>query len=194
MIAALIFLLSTSFQESSQEEKKMSMKRAVQGIGEHVNMLPRERGFSLPCVKFDGSEISVYRFFYVTRATKDKGMMVSVPNYVAEYDWNKKKFVALTRLDKPLKGLPDPPFSHNRPKFKDANEIIPEFEKIWELYDVLIEAYLIKDENSKTTIEAAKEYLHYFERHAEKPFMVYYKEYGGDFLKWVQDTGKKKPR
>jgi hypothetical protein len=167
----------------------MSMKKAVNGIGQHANMLPRERGFSLPCVRVEGDKITIYRFFYLTRASAKDGTMISAPTYVGIYDWSGDKFVALRAVTVKPEGLPPPPWKHSRPTFDSPSEIIPEFERIWGLYDLLIPAFASGgSDHSAATIAAAKEYLRAFDRHAERPLMAYYRHYGGHFLDWVKQV------
>jgi len=184
-----LFIISflLSLQNADQTVNHMSMKQAVKGIGQFVNSLPRERGYSLPCVDIDDGTVTIHRFFYVTRATP-QGTFVSAPNYLASYDWTNRKFIALKQINLTLPESPPQPWMHSRPVFEKADDIIPEFDRIWELYDVLIPAFLENQVAGQGTIEAARKYLEYFDRHAEKPMMAYYRHFGGRFLQWVNNT------
>ena len=92
----------------------------------------------------------------------------------------------MKRFEIALPDLPPPPWVHNRPSFESPGEIIPEFERIWTLYDILIPAFFKGNANASTEIkQAAKAFVGYFERHAEKPLMPYYEVFSGGFLRWV---------
>ncbi len=171
----------------------MKMKDAIQEIGRNVNVLPREKGFSLPCVENRNGQILVHRFFYITRSTPNQGTFISQPTHLATYDWSRRKFVSLKTIDVKPAGLPAPPWKHAKPTFRNPAEIVPEFERIWSLYDILIPGFLAEDKKpAREVVDAAKEYLRYFDRHAEKPFLKYYQHFGGAFLDWVRAASSAK--
>lgn len=164
----------------------MSMKEAIQQIGQHANMMPIERGITLPMVKIENNRVIVRRLIYFTRTTKEHGTAITEPQYIAVYDLTGAAFITIKRFEMAVPNLKPPPWIHNRPAFEKPEDIIPEFDRIWTLYDMLIPAFLKADGAvSKEIREAAKQYIHYFDRHAEKPLMPFYDLFGGDFLRWV---------
>ncbi|MET0009695.1 MAG: hypothetical protein ABW124_08105 [Candidatus Thiodiazotropha sp. 6PLUC9] len=164
----------------------MSMKDAVQQIGQHANMMPLERGITLPMIKAEGNRIIVTRLIYFTRTTPESGTAITDPQYIATYDLSNARFITLKRFEMEVPNLQPPPWIHNRPSFENPNEIIPEFERIWTLYDILIPEYIRGSMNVSSEIkQAAKAYVGYFERHAEKPLMPYYELFSGEFLRWI---------
>ncbi|MEW8585108.1 MAG: hypothetical protein AB2531_05035, partial [Candidatus Thiodiazotropha sp.] len=94
-------------------------------------------------------------------------------------------FITLKRFEMEVPNLRPPPWIHNRPAFEKPEDIIPEFDRIWTLYDILIPAFLKGDAGNEELKTAAKAYVHYFDRHAEKPLLPFYDLFGGDFLRWV---------
>lgn len=42
--------------------------------------------------------------------------------------------------------------------------------------------------------QAAKAYGHYFDRHAEKPLLPCYEEFGGEFLRWVEGVSGRRSK
>ncbi|MES9862907.1 MAG: hypothetical protein ABW157_00245 [Candidatus Thiodiazotropha sp. LLP2] len=164
----------------------MSMKDAVQQIGQHANMMPMERGITLPMVKAEIDRIIVRRLIYFTRTTPESGTAITEPQYIASYDLTNAQFITLKKFEMDVPNLRPAPWIHNRPTFESPDEIIPEFERIWTLYDMLIPVFAKGDAQvSAETKQAAKLYVGYFERHAEKPLMPYYEIFSGDFLRWV---------
>ncbi|MBT3046312.1 MAG: hypothetical protein G8D61_04565 [gamma proteobacterium symbiont of Ctena orbiculata] len=164
----------------------MSMKEAVQQIGEHANMMPMERGITLPMIKVENNRVIVRRLIYFTRTTPEYGTAITEPQYVAIYDLSAAAFLTLKRFEMEVPNLKPPPWIHNRPAFDKPEDIIPEFDRIWTLYDMLIPAFLNPDAGISEEIkQAAKAYVHYFDRHAEKPLLPFYDLFGGDFLRWV---------
>jgi hypothetical protein len=164
----------------------MSMKEAIQQIGEHANMMPMERGITLPMVKVENNRVMVRRLIYFTRTTPDYGAVITAPQFTALYDFTNGAFVTLKRFEMELPNLQPPPWIHNRPSFEKPEEIVPEFDRIWTLYDLLIPAFVAGESVVSEEIrQAAKAYAHYFERHAEKPLMPFYDLFGGEFLRWV---------
>ncbi|MBT3015730.1 MAG: hypothetical protein AB2669_20585 [Candidatus Thiodiazotropha endolucinida] len=164
----------------------MSMKEAVRQIGQHANMMPVERGITLPMVKLENNRVIVRRLIYFTRTTPEYGTAITEPQYVAIYDLTGTTFITLKRFEMDVPNLRPPPWIHNRPAFEKPEDIIPEFERIWTLYDMLIPAFLKGDAGISAEIkQAAKQYVHYFDRHAEKPLLPFYDVFGGDFLHWV---------
>jgi hypothetical protein len=164
----------------------MSMKEAVQQIGQHANMMPLERGITLPMVKVENNRVIVRRLIYFTRTTREHGTAITEPQYIAVYDLTGATFITLKRFEINVPNLKPPPWIHNRPAFEKPEDIIPEFEHIWTLYDQLIPAFMKGDgETSEEIRQAARQYVHYFERHAEKPLLPYYDVFSGDFLRWV---------
>ncbi|MET0051156.1 MAG: hypothetical protein ABW095_08760 [Candidatus Thiodiazotropha sp.] len=163
----------------------MSMKEAIQQIGQHANMMPMERGITLPLIKVENGHVMVRRLIYFTRTTPE-GTYITEPQYEAIYDLSEATFITIRRFDVKVPNLPPAPWIHNRPRFESADEIIPEFERIWTLYDMLIPAFLKGDDNVSPEIkQAAKLFTQYFERHAEKPLTPYYDWFSGDFLRWI---------
>lgn len=164
----------------------MSMKEAVQQIGQHANMMPIERGITLPLVKIENNRVIVRRLIYFTRTTLEYGTAITEPQYVASYDLSSNSFLTIKKFEMDVPNLKPPPWIHNRPAFEKPEDIIPEFERIWTLYDILIPAFVKGDAAVSMEIkQAAKQYVHYFDRHAEKPLSPYYDMFGGDFLRWV---------
>jgi hypothetical protein len=169
----------------------MSMKEAVQQIGQHAKMIPIEHGITLPMVKIENDRVIVRRLIYFCHTTHKIGTAITDPQYIAVYDLTGTTFLTLDffAMDMPNQ-MPPSPWIHNRPAFEKPEEIIPEFEHIWTLYDMLIPAFLKQEQRpvSEKIKQAAKEYGHYFERHAEKPLQPYYNLFSGDFLRWVRQT------
>jgi hypothetical protein len=164
----------------------MSMKEAVQQIGQHANMMPIERGITLPMVKAENNRIIVRRLIYFTRTTPEYGTVITAPQYVASYDLTNARFITLKRFELDVPNLQPPPWIHNRPSFENPEEIIPEFERIWTLYDILIPEYIKGETHVSSEIhQAAKAFVGYFDRHSEKPLMPYYELFSGDFLRWI---------
>lgn len=169
----------------------MTMKEVIQQIGQNANMLPREKGVTLPLVRQENDQIIVRRLIYFTRTVPGEGTYITSPQYEAVYNLTKEKFVTLKRFEQDIPNLPPSPWIHNRPAFAKAEDIIPEFERIWQLYDILIPAYFQGTEGvSAKVIDAAKQFSRYFHRHAEKPLSAYYDWYSGDFLRWIGHTSK----
>jgi hypothetical protein len=181
---AKLFLLL--FFISSTGVSAMSMKEAVQQIGQHANMMPIERGITLPLIKIENNRIIVRRLIYFTRTTPDYGTVITDPQYVASYDLTNKYFITIKRFSAEMQNLQPPPWIHNRPVFESPKDIIPEFERIWTLYDILIPEFAKGGTRVSVEIkQAARLYIEYFERHAEKPLMPYYDLFSGEFLRWV---------
>jgi hypothetical protein len=165
----------------------LSMKEVVRQIGQHADGMPIESGITLPMVKIENDKVLVRRLIYFTRTTPERGTFITEPQYVAVYDLSGETFVTLKGFETDVPNLPPPPWIHNKPAFDKPEDIIPEFERIWTLYDLLIPAFLQKNAGvSEETRRAARQYLHYFERHAEKPLLPYYDLFSGDFLRWVR--------
>ncbi|MES9825567.1 MAG: hypothetical protein ABW127_14160 [Candidatus Thiodiazotropha endolucinida] len=164
----------------------MSMKEVVQQIGQHANMMPIESDVTLPMLKIENNRIIVRELIYFTRTTPEYGTTITEPQYIATYDLTGGAFISLKRFEMDVPNLKPPPWVHNRPAFEKPEDIIPEFERIWTLYDILIPAFVKGDAAVSMEIkQAAKQYVHYFDRHAEKPLLPYYDMLGGDFLRWV---------
>jgi hypothetical protein len=164
----------------------MSMKEAVHEIGQGANAMPLECGITLPIVKVENNRIIVRRLIYFTRITPDLGTAITAPQYVASYDLSAAAFISLERFDEDVPNLGPPPWIHNRPAFDKPEDIIPEFNRLWTLYDILIPAFVRREAGISAEVgQAAKDYIHYFDRHAEKPLLPYYQKFGGDFLHWV---------
>ncbi|MEW8435821.1 MAG: hypothetical protein AB2629_17515 [Candidatus Thiodiazotropha sp.] len=184
MLYAKLFLLLLCINSTGLFA--MSMKEAVQQIGEHANMMPMERGITLPMIKVENNRVIVRRLIYFTRTTPEYGTAITEPQYVAIYDLSAAAFLTLKRFEMEVPNLKPPPWIHNRPAFDKPEDIIPEFDRIWTLYDMLIPAFLNPDAGISEEIkQAAKAYVHYFDRHAEKPLLPFYDLFGGDFLRWV---------
>ncbi|MCM8857352.1 MAG: hypothetical protein LC541_17450 [Candidatus Thiodiazotropha sp.] len=184
-----IFLYATLFLLSfySVGVFAMSMKDAVQQIGQHANMMPLERGITLPMVKVENNSILVRRLIYFTRLSPEEGTTITPPQYIASYDYSNGSFINLKKFEIDVPNLQPPPWIHNRPGFEKAEDIIPEFNRIWSLYDVLIPEYVKGTSRCSDEIrQLAKEYIHYFNRHAEKPLLPYYEMFSGDFIRWVE--------
>ncbi len=165
----------------------MPMKNAIQEIGKHTNMMPRESGMTLPMVKIESGSLIVRRLIYYTHLIPKQGTEITPPQYMAIYDLTKQQFITLKKINLELPNLQRQPWIHNRPTFANAEDIIPEFNRIWTLYDILVPAYenqniALSDEIKK----AANEYIILFNRHAEKPLLPFYEHFGGDFLAWVR--------
>jgi len=163
----------------------MSMTEVIQQMGQHTNMLPRERGVTLPLVNIEDGSIIIRRLYYFTRVVPGEGMHITSPQYVATFDWTSGQLIGVKEFSAQISNVPDQPWIHSRPAFDSPDDIIPEYNRIWGLYDVLIPAIQANDD-SKTIREAAKEYVYYFHRHAETCLLPYYSAFGGPFLAWVQ--------
>lgn len=177
--------------EENPAPEASGMKRAVAEIGQHSNMLPRNRHITLPLIERDGDRILVRRLIYFVRAIPGKGSFMTPPGYVATYNWNEKKFVSLIQLENDPEKIQEQPFE--APVFASPDEIIPEFEKIWRLYDVLIPRFAgSKPDIDGQTVAAAKLYLTYLARHQEKPLAGHYDKYSGSFIEFVKTCAGKK--
>ncbi len=166
----------------------MPMTNVIQQIGQHTNMLPRERGVTLPMVGVENETVIIRRLLYFTRVVPGQGTHITSPQYIATFDWTNERFVGLKEYSDEIPGLQKPPWIHNRPAFEKPEEIIPEFYRIWDLYDVLIPAFQEGNDKEGSIRQAAREYMYYFHRHAEKPLLPYYSHFGGEFLRWVQSV------
>ena len=176
--------------DKTKNKKGRHMKSAVAEIGKHSNMLPRNRRISLPLVDREGDKVLVRRLIYFVRAIPGKGSFMTPPKYVATYDWTDKKFISLKQLNADPKT--DQEQLYEAPKFESTKDIIPEFEEIWRLYDILIPQYIERPETySSDTIKAAKSYLSYLVRHQEKPLLGHYEKYGGAFIDFVKECASK---
>ena len=163
----------------------MSMTEVIQQMGQHTNMLPRERGVTLPLVSFEDGSIIVRRLYYFTRSVPGQGMHITDPQYVATVNWTTGQFIGVKEFTAQISDVPDPPWIHTRPSYESPDDIIPEFSRIWALYDVLIPAFQSGDD-SETIRAAAEQYEFYFHRHAEGSLLPYYSAYSGQFLTWVR--------
>jgi hypothetical protein len=149
--------------------------------------MPIESGITLPMVKIENDKVIVRRLIYFTRTTPEYGAFITEPQHMAVYDLSGETFVALKGFETDVSNLSPPPWIHNKPAFDKPEDIVPEFERIWTHYDVLIPAFLEGGAGISEEIrQAARQYVHYFERHAEKPLLPYYDVFSGDFLRWIR--------
>jgi len=162
----------------------MSMTEVIQQMGQHTNMLPRERGVTLPLVSIEDGSIIIRRLYYFTRVVPGEGMHITSPQFVATFNWTRGQFIGVKEFTAHISNLPDQPWIHSRPSYDSPDDIIPEFNQIWALYDILIPAFQ-SGEDSKTIRAAAEQYEFYFRRHAEKCLRPYYSAFGGPFLTWI---------
>jgi hypothetical protein len=180
--------------ELAQAYTKMMIKQAVQEIGKHTNHLPRVRGVTLPMISMDGAKVVMTRLYYTTKTVPQEGTYITSPQFVASVDLSLGVFLALRPFEDSWhpKQLPPAPWKHERPKFEVAGEVINEFDTIYELYDRLIPGF-VEDRHDAflKLVWDAKLYLEYFDRHAEKPLLPYYEQFGGRFLSWVRSTAKR---
>ncbi len=165
----------------------MSMKDAVAGIGSHGNMLPREKGISLPLISIDGGHVIVTRLIFFTRVVAGDGTYITPPQYVATYDLTGGAFLSLREWSGEVPEPQNVEWKHERPSFERAEDVLTEFDEIWSLYDGLIPAFLQGAANTETR-QRARMYLEYFDRHAEKPLAPYYEYFGGAFLRFVRQA------
>jgi hypothetical protein len=172
----------------------MNTKQAVQEIGKHANHLQRERGVTLPLISIEKGRIMMRRLYYYTRTVPQQGTTITEPQYLGVADMSRGEFLFLKQFQAEWHptDLPPLPWKHSRYKFERAEEILSEFDAIYELYDRLIPAFA----NSQlpitdSLIKDAKQYLVFFERHAEQPLLAYYEKFGGKFLDWVRETSSK---
>ncbi len=108
---------------------------------------------------------------------------------MAVYNLTEQKFISLKNIDLQLPNFQQQPWFHNRPVFAKAEDIIPEFNRIWALYDILIPAYENQNIAPSDEVEkAAREYKTFFNRHAEKPLLPFYEHFSGGFLAWIGRT------
>jgi hypothetical protein len=77
----------------------MSMKAAVQQIGQHANMMPLERGITLPMVKLENKRVIVRRLIYFARATPQHGTAITQLQYVASDDLSNAAFIGLEKFE-----------------------------------------------------------------------------------------------
>ena len=162
------------------------MKEAVASIGAHSNTLPRSRGITLPLVRHDGGKVIVSRLIYYIRSIPNGESYITPPQYLATYDLTNKRFIALTKLPANLEQIKADP-NDLGPKFDSPKDIIPEYERIWKLYDKLIPAFTNKPDSINNELkESASDYLKYFEQHLVKPLQADYEKHGGDFLRFVK--------
>jgi len=173
----------------------MNTKQAVQEIGKHANFLPRERGVALPLIEFEQGRVIMRRLYYYTRTVPNDGMHITPPQFVGSADMTNGKFIALTKFEGDLKPptLAPTPWKHERFRFASPDEILVEFDSIYELYDQLIPGFIAPDAPvRKEMVVGAKRYLELFEKHAEKPLLPYYERFGGKFLAWVRKVAQEK--
>lgn len=191
-IYAVIFTgILLLFNNSAFGGGMTSMKTAIQQIGAHANMLPIEKGITLPMVSIENDIVIVRRLIYFTRLVPKEGTYITPPQFVAVFDLTNNKFITLKKFeDLGLSGFDKSPWVHNRPVFKDANDIIPEFERIWSLYDHFISYYIKNQPVDIKSKKEALEFMQLFRKHAEKPLAPYYRHYSGNFLDWVKEVSE----
>lgn len=178
----------------TQAYTEMTTKQAVQEIGKHTNHLPRERGVTLPMISMDEEKVVMRRLYYYTKTVPGEGTYITSPQFVASADLTNGLFLSLRRFEDEWqpKELPPAPWKHERHKFEVAEDVIKEFDSIYELYDRLIPGFVEdRKDVSREQVRDAKLYLEYFDRHAEKPLLLYYEQFGGRFLGWVRSTAKR---
>jgi hypothetical protein len=165
----------------------MSVKAAIESIGAHTNMMPRQRGVTLPMIRVEHDKVVLYRVFYLKVPRPGLPTAISYPTYVASYDLSSNQFIALRKFDAKVKLAGEEPWAVQFHKFDKPTDIIAEFNRIWECYDALIPPFLEQGKREPTPAEKAKakEYMGYFARHAEPPLRPVYDHYGGDFLSFV---------
>jgi hypothetical protein len=175
----------------------MSMKQAIQQIGQHAGMTPRERGITMPIISLasDG-DVLVRRLIYYTRVVFGEGTYITEPQYMGLFNLTQDRFVTVKRCP----GLRPPnlaptPWIHNPPVFTEPAKIIAEWDRIYGLYDLLIPAFVAQQgaggaAKGGAVKAEAREYMDLFRKHAEEPLLPYYQHLGGDFLRWVDDTAK----
>lgn len=169
----------------------MKTKAAIEAIGQHGGFLPNERGITLPMLENDNGRLVLRRLVYFTRAIPKVGTHITDPQYMAVVDMTAGEFKSIKAFKAEWNPptLPPPPWLHNRPRFDKPEEILMEFDRIYALHDRLIPGFL--DQTTAVTdalVADAKEYLMYFEKHAEKPLLPYYEKFSGKFLAWVRNT------
>lgn len=173
----------------------MNTKQAVQEIGKHANILPRERGVTLPLIEIEQGRVIMRRLYYYTRTVPKDGMHITPPQFVGVADMTNGKFIALTQFEDDLKPsmLAPTPWKHERFRFESSDEILVEFDAIYRLYDRLLPGFIDRDAPISNELAVdAKRYLELFEKHAEKPLLPYYERFGGNFLAWVRKIAQKK--
>ena len=122
----------------------MSTATAIKEIGTHLGMLPRGSYATLPLVYEADRKLILSRLIYMERPIPKQGTLISAPTYIASYDLSNGTFIALKKHDLELKDLPPPPWTNNRPRFASPSDQVAEFERIWQLYDVLVPAFANK--------------------------------------------------
>ena len=171
----------------------MRMEDAVKGIGEHASVvMPRQSWLTLPMVRRLKDRVVVYRLIYPLRPVPHEPAILSPPKYVASYDLTTGRFISLEILELELPDLPPQPWRTDRYRFDNADSLRQEYANIWALYDLLIPAFTsIGSTLPDSTIRsAARSYLTYFDRHAEKPLLPYYQHFGGEFIDYVKRMAK----
>ena len=186
MLARLLAL--SLFFYSTSTSFPMSMKEAVASIGSHTNMMPRQGGFTLPLVKTEGARTVIYRLIYLKRPIPNEATTITPPQFIASYDLTRGKFLSVARFDLRLPDLPAEPWKADLPRWDNPREIVPEFERIWKLYDALIPAFEKRHQPGAgdRVKSEAREYLRYFKRHVELPLLPFYEFYSGEFLTFVR--------
>lgn len=191
MFSKIVFSLWLCLFAQEAQLPSMNTKQAVQEIGKHANHLPRERGVTLPLISIDEGRIVMRRLYYFTRTVPQQGTTITEPQYLGVADMSRGEFLSLKQFQAewhPAE-LPPIPWKHSRYKFERAEEILTEFDAIYELYDRLIPAFANAQQPiTDSLIKDAKQYIVYFERHAEQPLLAYYEKFGGKFLEWVRKT------
>ncbi|MDR2212176.1 MAG: hypothetical protein LBE21_00920, partial [Pseudomonadales bacterium] len=73
-----------------------------------------------------------------------------------------------------------------------SEHIIPEFQRILKLYDLLIPAFAAGGYATEQTDvqNAAREFLRYLERHRETPLMALYDRFGDEFFEFVERAAR----
>ena len=150
-------------------------------------MMPRQRGVTLPMIKLEHDKLVLYRVFYLKVPRPGLPTAISYPTHVASFDLTSNQFIALRKFDAKIRLAGEEPWAVQFHTFDKPGDIIAEFDRIWKCYDALIPLFLEHGKGAPTQAEKtkAREYMGYYERHAEKPLKPVYDFYGGEFLSFV---------
>ena len=176
-----LYILLMSAHIMNSEEPKIF--EAIRGIGQHTDMLPIEKGVSLPLIRMEKGDVVVYRLFYYQVVRPHQNLMITAPKYIGKYNLTKSNFIQLKRLESA-----DENELFEIMENRAEEKILVEYSELWDLYDLLIPLFKAGkcEEFDRETITAAKRFMDGYRLYAEGPLLDFYQIYGGEFFSFVE--------
>jgi hypothetical protein len=169
------------------------MQEAIKLMGQHIGRLAVEERMTLPIPQVIGGQVLVHRLVYNARPTPD-GLIISPPQMIVTVDLKKGGFVSYRRLaqqEYPVPAANDAVPRFEPPNFSDPAQLLATYERLYELYDALLPAYLEgRKQIADTTRKSAREFRGLFDRMAEPPLHAYYNSLGGEFFAWTESAAR----